>query len=165
LNLHKTGFLDFEKFKTKAREYLKSHDNKISINKLRNNKPITKMDIEELEKILLNLAENNTGLVEKAKETNKGLGLFVRTLIGLDKKAATEALSDLIKESTANSRQIQFLDLIVDELTKNGAMEESRLYQAPFTDVVPTGPESIFDENKIEVLFKKIDDIRNKAIA
>ena len=165
LNLHKTGFLDFEKFKTKAREYLKSHDNKISINKLRNNKPITKMDIEELEKILLNLAENNTGLVEKAKETNKGLGLFVRTLIGLDKKAATEALSDLIKESTANSRQIQFLDLIVDELTKNGAMEESRLYQAPFTDVVSTGPESIFDENKIEVLFKKIDEIRNKAIA
>ena len=93
-----------------------------------------------------------------------GLGLFVRSG-GLDKKAATEALSDLIKDSTANSRQIQFLDLIVDELTKNGAMEESRLYQAPFTDVVSTGPESIFDENKIEVLFKKIDEIRNKAIA
>ena len=99
LNLNKTGFLDFEKFKVKARDYLKYHDNKISINKLKNNKPITKTDINELEKILLGLAENDNGLVEKAKETTKGLGLFVRTLIGLDKKAATEALGELIKDS------------------------------------------------------------------
>ena len=49
-------------------------------NKLKNNKPITKMDIEELEKILLNLAENNTGLVEKAKETNKTRSLAIEVL-------------------------------------------------------------------------------------
>lgn len=165
LNLQKTGFLDFEKFKTKAREYLKSHENKISINKLKNNKPITKTDIEELEKILLSLAENNNGLVEKAKNTTKGLGLFVRTLIGLDKKAATDALGGLIKNSTANSKQIQFLNLIIEELTKNGVMDESRLYQAPFTDLASSGPEMLFEESKIDLLFDKIGEIKNRAIA
>ena len=165
LNLNKTGFLDFEKFKVKARDYLKSHDNKISINKLKNNKPITKTDIDELEKILLGLADNDNGLVEKAKETTKGLGLFVRTLIGLDKKAAKEALGELIKDSTANSKQIQFLNLIIEELTKNGVMDESRLYQAPFTDLASSGPEKLFEENKIDLLFDKINEIKNRAIA
>lgn len=165
LNLEKTGFLDFEKFKKKAREYLKSHENKISINKLKNNKPITKTDIDELEKILLSLAENNNGLVEKAKKTTKGLGLFVRSLIGLDKKAATDALGDLIKNSTANSKQIQFLNLIIEELTKNGVLDESRLYQAPFTDLASSGPEKLFEEKKISLLFDKIGDIKNRAIA
>ena len=165
LNLQKTGFLDFEKFKLKAREYLKTHDDKISINKLKNNKPITKTDIDELEKILLGLADNNNGLVKKAKETTKGLGLFVRSLIGLDKKAATEALGELIKDSTANSKQIQFLNLIIEELTKNGVMDESRLYQAPFTDLASSGPEKLFEENKIDILFDKINEIKNRAVA
>ena len=74
-------------------------------------------------------------------------------------------MGELIKDSTANANQIKFLDLIVEELTKDGAMEDSRLYQAPFTDVVPTGPETIFDENKIDKLFNKIKEIRNKAVA
>ena len=165
LQITKTGFLDFEKFKSKAREYLKSHENKLAINKLRNNKPITKLDLEELEKILLGLADNETGLIQKAKENSSGLGLFVRSLIGLDRTAAIEALGELIKDSTANANQIKFLDLIVEELTKDGAMQDSRLYQAPFTDVVPTGPETIFDESKVDILFNKIKEIRSRAVA
>ena len=165
LQINKTGFLDFEKFKSKAREYLKAHENKIAIKKLRNNNPITKMDLEELEKILLGLADNDTGLIQKAKENSRGLGLFVRSLIGLDRAAAIEAMSELLKDSTANANQIKFLDLIVEELTKDGAMQDSRLYQAPFTDVVPTGPETIFDESNVDKLFNKINEIRSRAVA
>jgi type I restriction enzyme R subunit len=94
-----------------------------------------------------------------------GLGLFVRSLVGLERSAATEAMSELLKESTANASQIKFLGLIVEELTKDGAMEDSRLYQAPFTDVTPTGPESIFDNSKVEKLFIKIKNIRLSAVA
>ena len=61
--------------------------------------------------------------------------------------------------------QIKYLDLIVEELTKDGAMQDSRLYQAPFTDVVPTGPETIFDESKVDKLFNKINEIRSRAVA
>ena len=123
------------------------------------------MDLEELEKILLSLADNDTGLIQKAKENSSGLGLFVRSLIGLDRAAAIEAMGELLKDSTANTNQIKFLDLIVEELTKDGAMQDSRLYQVPFTDVVPTGPETIFDESKVDKLFNKINEIRSRAVA
>ena len=104
-------------------------------------------------------------LVQRAKENTNGLGLFVRSLVGLERSAATEAMSEFLKDSTANTEQIKFLGLIVEELTKDGAMEDSRLYQAPFTDVTPTGPESIFDSNKVEKLFTKIKNIRLSAVA
>jgi type I restriction enzyme R subunit len=159
------GSLDFEKFKIKAKEYLHKHENKIAVNKLRRNIPVTKVDIEELEIILLSLADNDSGLVKRAKENTNGLGLFVRSLIGLERSAATEAMSEFLKDSTANTDQIKFLGLIVEELTKDGAMEDSRLYQAPFTDVTPTGPESIFDSDKVEKLFIKIKNIRLSAVA
>jgi type I restriction enzyme R subunit len=159
------GSLDFEKFKVKAKEYLQKHENKIAVNKLRRNIPVTKVDIEELESILLSLADNDSGLIKRAKENTNGLGLFVRSLLGLERSAATEAMSELLKDSTANANQIKFLGLIVEELTKDGAMEDSRLYQAPFTDVTPTGPESIFDNNKVEKLFTKIKNIRLSAVA
>ena len=159
------GSLDFEKFKIKAKEYLQKHENKIAVNKLRRNIPVTKVDIKELETILLSLADNDSGLVKRAKENTNGLGLFVRSLVGLERSAATEAMSEFLKDSTANTEQIKFLGLIVEELTKDGAMEDSRLYQAPFTDVTPTGPESIFDSNKVEKLFTKIKNIRLSAVA
>jgi hypothetical protein len=41
--------IDFEKFKVNAKEYLQKHENKIAVNKLRRNIPVTKVDIEELE--------------------------------------------------------------------------------------------------------------------
>ena len=54
---------------------------------------------------------------------------------------------------------------IIEELTKNGVMDESRLYQAPFTDLASSGPEKLFEENKIDLLFDKINEIKNRAIA
>jgi len=57
------------------------------------------------------------------------------------------------------------VNLIVDELTKNGAMEDGRLYQSPFVDMAPTGPEGIFALDKVQQLFKTIEDIRLRAVA
>jgi type I restriction enzyme R subunit len=54
--------------------------------------------------------------------------------------------------------------LIVDELTKNGVMNEERLYQSPFIDIAPTGPEPLF-KNKITKLFDTIKDVKLRAVA
>jgi type I restriction enzyme R subunit len=104
-------------------------------------------------------------LIDKAKKEAHGLGLFVRSLVGLDKAAATEAMNAFLTDSTATNRQIEFVNLIVDELTKNGAMEDGRLYQSPFIDITPTGPESIFSSAKVEQLFESIKEVRLRAVA
>ena len=55
------------------------------------NEPLTVTDLSELERML---SESGIGSVEdvpNAKEANHGLGLFVRSLIGLDREAAKKA--------------------------------------------------------------------------
>ena len=61
------------------------------------NKPLTATDLDALESML---AENGIGDAEtiaKAKEESQGLGLFVRSLIGLDRGAAKEAFADFLR--------------------------------------------------------------------
>ena len=74
-------------------------------------------------------------------------------------------MNAFLTDSTATARQIEFVTLIVDELTKNGAMEDKRLYQSPFVDITPTGPESILSQAKVEQLFASINEIRLRAVA
>ena len=164
LNLN-VGTLDFEEFKKKTRAFINEHKDKLVINKLCRNTPVTETDLKELEKILLQLADDNAELINRAKENSEGLGLFVRSLVGLERIAATEALSEFLNDKTATSSQINFLNLIVEELTKNGAIKDDRLYESPFVDITPTGPESIFDQDQVNKLFTKIEEIRLRAIA
>ena len=159
------GGLNYEKFKAKARDFLRQHENKLAINKLKRNLPITSTDLEELEAILLEQASGDVSLIKRAKEDANGLGLFVRSLIGLDRVAATEAMNAFLTDAAATSKQIEFITLIVDELTKNGAMDDDRLYQSPFVDITPTGPESIFSSAKVEQLFSSIKEVRLRAVA
>jgi len=159
------GGLNYEKFKAKARDFLRQHENKLAINKLKRNLPITSTDLEELEAILLEQASGDATLIKRAKEDAHGLGLFVRSLIGLDRVAATEAMNAFLTDASATSKQIEFVTLIVDELTKNGAMDDDRLYQSPFVDITPTGPESIFSSAKVEQLFASINEVRLRAVA
>lgn len=44
-------------------------------------------------------------------------------------------------------------------------MDPALLYEAPFTDIAPTGPEKLFDEEKVARLFTKIQAISESAVA
>ena len=157
--------LDYERFKNKTRDFLREHEDRIAVQKLKRNLPITKTDLDELEKILLEQAVNDIELVNKAKEEAGGLGLFVRSLIGLERGAAVEAMSEFLNDTTATASQLTFIKLIVESLTRNGAMTEDLLYNAPFTDIAATGPESIFPAAKIKRIDEVINDIRQHAVA
>jgi type I restriction enzyme, R subunit len=42
--------------------------------------------------------------------------------------------------------QIRFVNLIVNELIANGVVEPARLYESPYTDRAPTGPDTVFPD-------------------
>lgn len=157
--------LDYERFKNKTRDFLREHEDRIAIQKLRRNLPITQSDLDELEKILLEQAANNNDLVDKAKEEAGGLGLFVRSLVGLERNAAVEAMSEFLNDSTVTASQLTFIKLIVEYLTNNGTIAEDLFYQSPFTDYAPTGPEAIFPAVKVQQLEIIITEIRQRAVA
>lgn len=65
----------------------------------------------------------------------KPLGEFVREIVGLDMKAAKEAFADYLDEAYLDSRQIYFVNQIVEYLVHNGVMKDlSVLQEPPFTD-------------------------------
>jgi type I restriction enzyme, R subunit len=76
------------------------------------------------------------------------LGLFVRSLIGLERNAAVEAMAEFLNDKTATARQLTFIKLIVECLTNNRSISDGLFYQSPFTDHSPTGPEGIFQAAK-----------------
>jgi type I restriction enzyme, R subunit len=78
--------MDFERFKAKARHFLKAHESHLAIHKLRTNQPLTPTDLGELERMLTEAAGSAPEYVTKAQEL--GLGLFVRSLVGLERNAA-----------------------------------------------------------------------------
>ena len=55
------------------------------------------------------------------------------------------------------AEQIRFIHLIVDELTTNGIVEAARLYESPYTDHAPTGPESVFAEGDVDAIVEILD--------
>lgn len=66
--------------------------------------------------------------IEWADQGSGGLGIFVRGLVGLDRSAATEAFANCLDETRFTVDQIRFMNLIGDELTKNGVMDPGRLF-------------------------------------
>ena len=57
---------------------------------------------------------------------------------------------------------VQFL--IVDELTRNGVMSPGRLFESPYTDHAPTGPDYVFRDAQVEVLVSALDNIKRTAV-
>ena len=157
--------IDYERFKQKSEEYLMQHKDHIVIAKLRKNLPITASDLAELERIMLEQAGGNATLVEQLKSESEGLGLFVRSLIGLELDAANAAMSRFLSDASATKNQIAFVRMVVQQLTHDGAMKKIRLYQSPFTDLAAAGPESLFAASKVIELIAAVEDVRRRAVA
>lgn len=114
---------------------------------------------------MLIAAGGSKELIEKAAEQSHGLGMFIRSQVGLDREAATHAFSDFIKGGTTTPDQIEFINLLVEELTANGVMEPDRLYQTPYIDISPHGSDGVFPSARENQLFKVLAEIRLSAAA
>ena len=103
--------------------------------------------------------------VSTAAATFGGLGLFVRSLVGLDREAAKEALAAFLDGATHRANQIEFVNEIVNELTEQGSMAPERLYEAPFTDFHPAGVEGVLESGEVDRLIAALEGIKRRAIA
>jgi type I restriction enzyme R subunit len=64
----------FERFRAKARAFLKQHEDHIAIHKLRMNKALTAADLAELERMLAESGAGGIREIDRAKEESRGLG-------------------------------------------------------------------------------------------
>lgn len=124
---------DLKNYKAKAEFYVRQHQDDLVIGKLKKNKPMTPEDIKQLEAILW--SQLGTKEEYEAEYGSKPLGEFVREIVGLDMRAAKEAFAEYLNEANLNSRQIYFVNQIVEYVARNGLMKDlSVLQEPPFTD-------------------------------
>lgn len=124
---------DLKNYKAKAEYYVRQHQDDLVIAKLKKNKPMSQDDIRTLEKILW--SDLGTKDEYEAEYGDKPLGEFVREIVGLDMNAAKEAFSEYLNEANLDSRQIYFVNQIVEYIVHNGLLKDfSVLQEPPFTD-------------------------------
>ncbi len=152
---------EFALFRAKARSFLRDHMDDPAVYKLRMNIQLDSDDIEALEETMR--AIGGDAEVSRAVDDANGLGLFVRSLVGLDRGAAVAALSGFTAGGGLSANQIIFTELVVEHLVEYGLVEPKIFYDAPFVDIAPAGPHGLFDDGEYERLVDVLDSLRSSA--
>lgn len=155
---------DFQRFREKVTAYLRAHENHLALQRLRRNLQLTASDIEELESMLLDADQATRSDIEHAASRTGGFGLFVRSLVGLDRSAAEEAFAAYLDQEQFTANQLRFVDMVISELTATGVMEPSRLFESPYTDAAPTGPTEVFSDDDSSAIIAILRQIRSTAV-
>ena len=159
------GGADFERFRAKARHFLRAHADHPTVHKLRWNQSLTAADVAALERLLLSEGIGTAADLGRARDEGETLGVFLRSLVGLDREAAKQAFGHFLVGSTATANQVEFINLIVDHLTHRGVVAPALLYESPFIDVAPQGPEGLFTSTQVDQLVAILNDIHHRAAA
>lgn len=161
LGTTKAGTIDLADYRRKARLYLREHESHAALQRLRRGHALTPLDLDELERILL---ESGAGSREDLERASGGeLGTFIRSLVGLDLETVQATFAEFIDDTTLSRSQLHLINLIVRHLTQNGVMNVESLYEAPFSDVAPTGPEGIFEQERLGQIYSLIDRLNVSA--
>jgi len=161
-----TPHSEFEQFRKKAWAFLKDHKGEAAVEKVHHNWPITEADMAELKRILVESGVGTDEDCEQARAQAGSFGLFIRSLVGLDRAAAKDAFGQFLDHQAYNASQIEFVNLIIDDLSQNGIISVRRFYESPFTDISPQGPEELFTSAQIDELTQVLDQVhQNAAVA
>jgi type I restriction enzyme R subunit len=156
---------EFAQFRKKAQHFLKEHLAEAAVAKVRSGEPLTKADIAELQRILVAAGIGDNSTFDQAVKKAGSFGKFIRSLVGLDRAAAKEAFAEFIDDKRYSKNQIEFVTLIIDELTERGVVEIARVYEAPYIALAPEGPETMFVEADLDRILTAIERLTSSASA
>ena len=120
---------DLKNYKAKMEFYIRQHQDNAVIGKLKSNLPLNSDDIKSLEEILWSEVGSKENY--EAEYGNKPLGELVREIVGMDMNAAKEAFSKYLNNANLDSRQIYFINQIVEYIVQNGLMKDLSVLQEP----------------------------------
>jgi type I restriction enzyme R subunit len=156
---------DLTRFEQKLKIYLRAHEHQLSVQKIRRNRQVTATDLAELEQVFLEAGIGTEADLDRTRSIEGGLGVFLRSLTGLDRDAAREAFDDFQRGRTLSSAQLRYVDLLIDYLARNGTIDIGALYESPFNALAPQGPEDLFAKADIDSMEAVIKSIRSTAVA
>jgi type I restriction enzyme R subunit len=156
------GTQSFERFREKVRHFLRPRERELPLQKLRLGLALTQQDLATLDHMLVDARLGTEENYQTARD--EGLGLFIRSLVGLDRLAAMKAFEGFLQGRDLNANQQQFVAMVIEELTRTGLMEASRLFETPFVDIAPTGVLGLFDKEAAKQLQNILHSVRSRAV-
>lgn len=137
-------------------EIIRENKDNLTISRIRNGASITPKELASLESLLFTDEELKKGI---EKQLGKPLHLvaFIIGLMGLSANSVDSAFAEFINQYQLTAVQIQFIDTLKLFLSKNGKIDPTKLYDAPFKNFHSMGVDGVFNDQQADVLFDIID--------
>jgi len=155
---------NLQSYKDRVESYVRQQNDHLVIRKLKTNKPITELELSQLENILFNTRTVGTKQDYIDNYGEKPLGEFIRGIVGLDVAAAQAAFSVFLQAGNLRADQMTFINSIINYLTRNGTIEKKMLFESPFTNVHDQGLLGVFDDADATKVIKLIDVVNDNAL-
>lgn len=120
-----------EAYYQRAERYVQENEGKPSIQKLKNNEPLTDEDWNELEEIFWHEVGSKDDYDREAG-AEMPLGRFVRGITGLSQEAALAAFSEFLDGQCYTEEQIRFVRCVIDWIVKWGTLEDEDMKNDEF---------------------------------
>ena len=157
------SYTRMEGYRERVERFVRENRNHLTIRKLRNNQPLTPSELETLEKILFDGQKMGSKADYAREYGKKPLGIFIRSIVGLETAAAKAAFADFLNRGNLSADQMAFINNIIDFLSKNGVIQKARLVQPPFSDLHHLGIFGLFDEHEQAQIINIIDGVNENA--
>lgn len=153
-----------QNYKDRVESYVREHSNHLVIHKLKMNKPITEAELNLLEEILFKNSRLGTRQDYMEAYGDQPLGVFVRSIVGLDIQAAQAVFAEFIQAGNLSADQMTFINNIIRYLSKNGVIDKAMLFQPPFTHIHQDGLVGVFDENQVGQVIQLVNRVNENAV-
>ena len=132
VDVYRYDFDNFKTYREKIITYLQKHFGELeSVKKIINLDELTNADLNELQSVL-NTLKKPDGEDEDFTSTEE-LIIFIRKIVGLDKKAIDKKCAAFLNENDFNQEQRQLINLIIDFAIRNGNVTNDDLVnEEPF---------------------------------
>jgi len=151
-------------YRRRVESFIRENKHQLTISKLLTNEPITSKELTLLEEILFDGDERGTREDFVKEFGEEPLGVFIRSIIGLEVKAAQNAFAEFLQTGSLRADQMTFIQNIITYLTKNGTIEPSMLFEPPFTDMNDQGLMGIFEDSDAHKVINIIERINENAM-
>lgn len=154
---------NYESHYAKLKKIITDNANNLTIHRLYTNQSITSTELDELDRMLFEQSGLATHQEFQKILGEKPLGVFIRSILGLDTNAAREAFSTFLSNAPLTSIQIEFINNLIQQFTQNGIIEPSMLFEQPFTKFHESGIGGVFPINA-ERIISIIEETNKRAI-
>lgn len=157
---------DREAYEKKIKQFIIENSRDLTIDKLRKNIKVTDVDIKHLEEMLLAQGtEESRELFDKILE-GRSLGVFIRSVVGMDRDELKKAFAKVSNYSGFNIKQMEFIDIIIDSVAKNGILELNNLSENPQLQNVYSGSIiELFGMEAAKDIVSVLKEIKDNSVA